>query len=412
MGMIIAPTGGGAGGVDPDELTATANDVLKGKIAGVKGSDEPVTGTMEVQSVLSFSVAPTSATQITCTWKNPAKGPFSGVIIIGKTGSYPTSITDGTRYYKGSGNNTNANGSSTQVISGLSPATKYYFRTFSYAIKNSAEWLAGTSRTAESATPVAKGTQNFTSSGTFTVPDGVTKIDVFCVGGGGGGHKGGKYNSSFSVFAGSGGCGGFTTIKKSISVTPGTKYAVVVGAGGVASTNNSPGGTSSFGSLCSAAGGGTAESYGTPNGGSGGGAGYEGTMSANGGAGGSDGSNGLPPERYGELLGDKDNVYGIGYGQGSTTKAFGESNGALYSGGGGAGVTFVTSDTPFHAGYGGSGGGGRGGQLSSSSENYPASAGSANTGGGGGGSGAWRLINTYTVGGNGGSGIVLVRWGY
>lgn len=42
----IGITGGSAGGIDPDELTATAGDVLKGKIAGVKGNDEPVAGSM------------------------------------------------------------------------------------------------------------------------------------------------------------------------------------------------------------------------------------------------------------------------------------------------------------------------------------------------------------------------------
>lgn len=38
----------GGGGLDPDELTATAGDVLKGKIAGVAGNDDPVAGTLEL----------------------------------------------------------------------------------------------------------------------------------------------------------------------------------------------------------------------------------------------------------------------------------------------------------------------------------------------------------------------------
>lgn len=46
MGRIWIPGGGGGGGIDPDELTAVAADVLNGKIAGVKDSDEPVSGTM------------------------------------------------------------------------------------------------------------------------------------------------------------------------------------------------------------------------------------------------------------------------------------------------------------------------------------------------------------------------------
>lgn len=38
----------GGGGLDPDELTATAGDVLKGKIAGVAGNDDPVAGMLEL----------------------------------------------------------------------------------------------------------------------------------------------------------------------------------------------------------------------------------------------------------------------------------------------------------------------------------------------------------------------------
>ena len=41
--IIVKP---GMLGIDPDDLTASAGDVLKGKIAGVAGNDEPVTGTL------------------------------------------------------------------------------------------------------------------------------------------------------------------------------------------------------------------------------------------------------------------------------------------------------------------------------------------------------------------------------
>lgn len=47
MSKVII-SGGGAGGLDPDELTAVAADVRKGKIAGVNGSDDPVTGTLDI----------------------------------------------------------------------------------------------------------------------------------------------------------------------------------------------------------------------------------------------------------------------------------------------------------------------------------------------------------------------------
>ncbi len=68
--------------------------------------------------------------------------------------------------------------------------------------------------------------QVFTSSGTFTVPAGITTIVVECWGGGGGG--GG--NNGFDT-AGSGGSGG-SYAKKTMTVTPGTNYTVTVGAGG------------------------------------------------------------------------------------------------------------------------------------------------------------------------------------
>jgi len=98
----------------------------------------------------------------------------------------------------------------------------------------------------------------FTSSGTFTVPAGVTAVKVTVVGGGGGG-KGWAANSYYG--ANGGGAGG-VAIKWITGLTPGNTETVTIGAGGTggaASTNTSghgsDGGTSSFGSHCSATGG-------------------------------------------------------------------------------------------------------------------------------------------------------------
>lgn len=101
------------------ELTgnATAAYVYSGKTFYSTDPKVKLTGTMTISSILSFSAAVYSSTAITFSWKNPAKGPFSGVIVIGKTGSYPASITDGTQYYKGAGNNTSANGTSSATVS-------------------------------------------------------------------------------------------------------------------------------------------------------------------------------------------------------------------------------------------------------------------------------------------------------
>lgn len=77
--------------------------------------------------------------------------------------------------------------------------------------------------------------QYFTTSGNWTVPAGVTKATVTCVGGGAQNGSGGGY------------------IKRTVSVTPGASISVTVGAGGVSSAT--VGGTSQFGSLLAAYGG-------------------------------------------------------------------------------------------------------------------------------------------------------------
>ncbi len=87
--------------------------------------------------------------------------------------------------------------------------------------------------------------QTFNSSGTFTVPAGVTFVTVECWGGGGGS---GGVNSKQSV-AGGGSGGAYT--KGIISVTPGSGYSYTVGAGGSGGSgviDGGSGGTTWFGS--------------------------------------------------------------------------------------------------------------------------------------------------------------------
>lgn len=95
----------------------------------------------------------------------------------------------------------------------------------------------------------------FTSSGTFTVPAGVTSVKVTVVGGGA---SGGVQRSGRRRQVPAGGGGGGTAIKWITGLTAGDTVAVTVGAGG-AGTTTAPyytnGGTSSFGAYCSATGG-------------------------------------------------------------------------------------------------------------------------------------------------------------
>lgn len=78
------------------------------------------------------------------------------------------------------------------------------------------------------------------ASGTWTVPAGVTEIDVLVVGGGGGG--GGAFISSTGPIRspGGGGGGGGVTIK-TLTVTPGQVFNYTIGAGGTAGSASVPG---------------------------------------------------------------------------------------------------------------------------------------------------------------------------
>lgn len=219
----------------------------------------------------------------------------------------------------------------------------------------------------------------FLSSGTFTPLQDMI-IDAFLVGGGGGGANG---ESGSISNGGGGGGGGYTTTSKSIVLVSGTEYQIVVASGGAAKANG--GTTTAFSSTANGGSGGSNTSWSGGSGGSGGGASKR-TEKPTGGNGGSDGSDGQHVGGNGTA----------GTGQGTTTREFGEGNGDLYAGGGGAGG--YTS-----AGAGGAGGGGHGGYNIA----VHATAGATNTGGGGGGGSGYSSGNVS--GAAGGSGIVIIR---
>ncbi|MVB09579.1 hypothetical protein CAFE_02350 [Caprobacter fermentans] len=61
------------------------------------------------------------------TWSNPADGNYAGVVIIRKTGGYPSKVLDGTKIYDGTG--------TSFTDTGLTNGTQYYYRAFSYNSK-------------------------------------------------------------------------------------------------------------------------------------------------------------------------------------------------------------------------------------------------------------------------------------
>ena len=269
--------------------------------------------------------------------------------------------------------------SSPITVSGLTTGTAYTFK----AIARNVYGPSYPSAASNSVTPVAIGQQAFTTAGSFSwvAPAGVTSVSIVAVGAGGsGGGSGGAYG------AGSAG-GGALVYGNNISVTPGTSYPVVVGAGGTISNanNGSCGGSSYFCStgVLRAFGGGLGQAG--PNGGGGGAGGTSsGTAKTGGGNGGQGGG-----------------VSGF-YTQSKRTGGGGAGG---YTGNGGAGMTYCSTTTiNATAGSGGGGGGGKCGFCC-----YP---GTRLTGSGGGGvgilgagcSGAAGCGTGNLSGGRGGSG--------
>ena len=197
------------------------------------------------------------------------------------------------------------------------------------------------------------------TSGTLTFTDETPNIDVFLVGGGGAGASGVWASGYVQVKRRSGGAGsGYTLTKKDISLDINTSYKIIIGEGGTSNAENTytDGTATSAFSFTAKGGKGTkrdGEHYKGGDGGSGGGnEGYEGAT---------DGSGGT----------------NSGTGQGTTTREFGESQGKLYATGG-SGIS--KKDGQPNTGDGGSGG------------RYADSSG-----------------GKIGSGGNGGSGIVVIR---
>lgn len=289
------------------------------------------------------------------------------------------------------------------------------------------------------------GEVEFTASVVTYVANFIKKIDIFAVGGGGSGGAAMDwvYSEPVIYLEAGGGGGGYTkTMFNVIVPEDNKKLEISVGAGGQGVRLNQrtgqggrSGGDTSvncFGTkdLIAPGGGGGEGNYrsGSPaNGGAGGSGGgaavdgldtgankiYPGTASE----GGSNGASGNDVYNSHSGLTGKG-----GAGQGNTTKAFGEANKKLYSGGGGGTCAYVfttqdASDTRIK--NGGDGGGGSGNAVTfkygagDRQDTLTATAGTSATGGGGGGaifSRANYSANAYVESGSGGSGIVIIRW--
>lgn len=263
----------------------------------------------------------------------------------------------------------------------------------------------------------------FTSSGSFTIPEGTFLVEYLVIGGGGAGSKAHSTNVT-----GGGGAGGYrtsvigatsgrnTSAESRQTLGPGT-YTVTVGAGGTCSTasgnqQGSSGSSSTFNTI-TASGGGYGGFVGPAtggSGGSGGGAGsYSGSASAN-----YVGGTGTAGQGYDG--GDYTNgTTGAGGGGGGGASAEGATQGTTQTGGkGGNGLynDITGASYPRAGGGGGAGwnantggaGGTGGGGAAGTGDTGTAVAGTVNTGGGGG------AAKGSGIAGNGGSGVVIVRY--
>ncbi len=214
--------------------------------------------------------------------------------------------------------------------------------------------------------------QVYNATGTFTVPANIYQVTVEAWGGGG---KGGSCMSQNGINVGGGG-GGCAFASKSIAVTPGTTYTVTVGLG---ATTTAPGGDSWFiNNTTILAKGGNSTDDNVKTGSTGGAAAScIGDLTASGG----NGATGI------------DNVSGGGGGAGAESVDIGITPSAFdYRG------AIATC-------FGGNGGDGY------TSENGDGLPGSAPGGGGGGGRRNNNNGSNSGLGGFGGNGTVIIKWG-
>jgi hypothetical protein len=247
---------------------------------------------------------------------------------------------------------------------------------------------------------------SFTTTGstTWTAPATCqSPITYWIVGGGGGG--GGAYDN-----AGGGGGGGGTARTGTYAVVPGTTYTIDVGAGGTGGdgrgSNNTPppsGGSSQTDGTA-----GTSSSFD---------AGGGGPVAAGGGKGLKSRNNTAAGGGYGGVVstGGYGGDGGYGGGGGGGAAGSGTNGGAFSAGTGGTGISFTipgyNSGNPQSYGIGGNGGA----NINSSLSVVIGANGLVNTGNGGGGGGAGSYSPRYTdgvirMGGNGGSGLVVIQY--
>jgi hypothetical protein len=351
------------------------------------------------------------------TWSRAPGAPTIGTasVISGTSASVsftpPTDLGIGTVTYIATSNPGSIVGTSSSspiTVSGLTTNSTYTF-----TVTASTPGGAGpASAASNSITMVVQGQQAYTTPGTYSwvAPAGVTSVSVVAIGGAQGGGSTGPNQQPICAVSGAGAGLGY---KNNYSVTPGTSYTVVVGAGGsgsCATSGGSNGGSSYF--VSSAVVQGAGSNNGNAGGFTGDGGGTGGAQ-RNGGAGGAGGGGGsvVNYRRFncaGQCLAQYSAIGG-----GGGTGILGEgSNGASKTG---------SSSTNSGSCTGGNGGSGGGNGANGSAYSIPAGTNTGTGGlyGGGGGAasgryrlccGNWGRTNCRGTGSAGGGGAVRIIW--
>ncbi|MGN8818539.1 glycine-rich domain-containing protein [Oribacterium sp. HCP28S3_H8] len=341
----------------------------------ISGSADAFISALGIATATNFNAAQYTSQRLQFTWAKPDRSQkmWSGIRITARQDRYPNGPDDSS--YKWDSN-------SVYLITDVIPSGNWYITVWNYVTwdSNSRRTYGGIVRQFTFNNSVVSGSQNFTGSTTWRVPDAVRSIQVFLVGGGGG-TPNLSSNGDNSQYGG--GAGGGYTNSAYIDVTPGETLSINVGAGGGIGGDGSASSVYRGGTNLISADGGKAGADGA-RGGSGGSGGGAGGYSY-GGPGGRNGGNGEP---------SKDSS-SVGIGQGRSTHCPWDD--IAYAGGGGGGSAKYN--------YGGDAwdGGGRGGDYES------ANSGTANTGGGAGGVGH-NSNHSFASGKTGGSGIIRIRW--
>lgn len=243
-----------------------------------------------------------------------------------------------------------ASGASSPItVSGLTTGTAYTFRVTAL----NSYGPSPASASSNSVTPAVTGQQAYTTPGTYSwvAPAGVTSVSAVAVGGGsrGGGGLGWRNN---------------------ISVTPGSSYSVVVGAGAIRSGCITSAGSSTFISACIVRGGGSPGNCGGTFTGTSGGIGGFSNSAPGAGAGGYTANGGNPAQNGaggGGAGGGCNNVCGFNIGNGGGgVGLLGQGANGVAPGGGGSGGANGGNGSGFTAGNGGAYGGGGGSSIGTS----------------------------------------------